>query len=497
MAFSRIMCKSKKNKWEFVFLNFYLCKQIVKSMNLPSDFIKSIESLLEDDADSFLSALADDAPVSIRLNPYKYNRNPMDFVDAVERVPWSDYGYYLADRPAFTFDPLFHAGYYYVQEASSMFVEYVVRNLIQEPVVCLDVCAAPGGKSVSLLSALPEGSLLVSNEIVRQRANVLAETIAKFGCGNTIVTNNAPKDFENFPHLFDLILVDAPCSGEGMFRKDEVAVQEWSPQNVGMCALRQKDILRDVWQSLKPGGLVIYSTCTYNTLENEENALWISRELGADFVSVPTKPEWNISPSAHHDVVAYRFFPHKINGEGLFVCVLKKKEGETVEASAQFQKKKPNKVSPFLKDDSEFAGLLKSSEKYLFIEENNHLFAIPKLHSQIMLALREQLKTIAVGIELGERKGKDFIPAQSLAMSNEFDYESFPQCKVDYEQAIAFLRKESIVLDNAPKGFVLLTYKNEPIGFVKNIGNRANNLYPQEWRIRSGYLPEKQQNLFR
>ena len=458
-------------------------------MPLPANFITSVQSLLGEETDSFLAALAEDAPVSIRLNPAKGRCNPMAFSESVEAVPWSQWGYYLADRPAFTFDPLFHAGYYYVQEASSMFVEHAVRQLVTEPVVCLDVSAAPGGKSLGLLSALPEGSLLVSNEIVRSRANVLAETMTKFGNPNSIVTNNAPKDFAAFPHFFDLILVDAPCSGEGMFRKDDVAVQEWSPQNVQMCAMRQQDIVRDAWPSLKPGGLLIYSTCTYNTLENEENVQWIAHELGAEFVKVRVEAKWSISPSAHRDAVGYRFFPHKTRGEGLFVCVLRKTSDEELPMESPKRKSK-NNLSSFLKDTSPYNNYLKHPGDFDFMEDDNRVFAFPKAHSQPMLLLRDRLKVVAAGIELGRWKGKDFIPSQSLAMSVQLNTEAFPRYAVLYEQAVAYLRSEAIVLAGAPKGFVLLTFLNEPIGFVKNIGNRANNLYPQEWRIRSGYLPE-------
>lgn len=458
-------------------------------MLLPHQFIASIQPLLQTETELFCASLEKNAPVSIRLNPNKLRRNPLLFTQPVEPVAWSKWGYLLNRRPSFTFDPLFHAGYYYVQEAASMVVEHIVRQLVQEPAVCLDVCAAPGGKSLSLLSALPEGSLLVSNEIIRQRANVLAETITKFGNPNTIVTHNAPNDFAVFPHLFDVVLVDAPCSGEGMFRKDEVALREWSPQNVQMCAVRQQDILRGVWQALKPGGLLIYSTCTYNTLENEENTRWIARELGAEFVKVSVEGEWGISPAFDSETEGCRFFPHKTNGEGFFVSVLRKTSGE--EAAVYRQKSNhKNNHSPFIKDVSLYAGFLQHPELFDVIDDDNRVFALPKPHSPLMLLFRQRLKTIAAGIEIGERKGKDFIPAQALAMSAGLHPDAFPRYPLSHAQAIAYLSNQAIVLSDAPKGFVLLTFKNEPLGFVKNIGNRANNLYPQEWRIRSGYLPE-------
>ena len=459
-------------------------------MQFPPNFLSSVKTLLKEEASVFLSALEEESPTSIRLNPLKSKRNPLLFSLETEAVKWSDFGYYLAERPSFTFDPLFHAGYYYVQEAASMFVEYVAKELIKQPARCLDLCAAPGGKTVSLLSALPEGSLIVSNEIIRQRANVLAETITKFGSPNVVVTNNAPKDFAVFSQFFDVILVDAPCSGEGMFRKDEVAVQEWSSSNVSMCATRQKEILRDVWAALKPGGLLIYSTCTYNTAENEENARWIACELGAEFVSVEIKREWGISSTFDNETVGYRFFPHKTKGEGLFVTALRKLSSE------EGRKQKKNTTVSFLKDASIYHSFLKNPENFDFFEQNNRVTALPKGHSETFLLLCQRLKCISMGIDLGERKGNDFIPSHALAMSAECSREFFSKYEISYPQAIAYLRREAIVLENAPKGFLLLTFKNEPLGFVKNIGTRANNLYPPEWRIRSGYLPETIPEIF-
>ncbi|MEL7599177.1 MAG: RsmF rRNA methyltransferase first C-terminal domain-containing protein [Proteiniphilum sp.] len=459
-------------------------------MNLPADFICSVRAQLGEETEPFLAALAQDAPVSIRLNPFKRQRNPLTFLHPAERVPWSEQGYYLEERPSFTFDPLFHAGYYYVQEASSMFIEHVVRKLVSTPVTCLDLCAAPGGKSVGLLSALPAGSLLVSNEVVRQRANVLSETLIKFGHPNTVVTQNSAKDFATFPGLFDLILVDAPCSGEGMFRKDEVAVQEWSPQNVKMCAARQKDILGDVWPALRPGGLLVYSTCTYNGEENEENARWTASQLGALFTRVAVDADWNITPSRDGEAGGYHFYPHKVKGEGLFVTVLQKPEAE--QSEAYFHPKK-NRKQPavFIKNPADYAALITNPESFYLMESGDHIMALPKVHAETIVALMHHLKCLSAGIELGEKKGKDFIPAHALAMSIVLNMETFCHHEVTYEQAIAYLRKEAITLPEAPRGMVLLTWQKEPLGFVKNIGNRANNLYPNEWRIRSGYLPDK------
>lgn len=468
-------------------------------MNLPADFISSIRPLLGNETESFLSALSGDASVSFRLNPAKAVRNHMEPVIPLNRVPWSQWGFYPEERPAFTFDPLFHAGCYYVQEASSMFVEHVVKECVTEPAVCLDLCAAPGGKSISLLSALPEESLLVSNELIRQRARVLSETISKFGHPNVVVTNNKTKDFSAFPHLFDLVLVDAPCSGEGMFRKDETAVEEWSTQNVEMCAVRQRDILNDVWPALKPGGLLIYSTCTYNTSENEENAIWIARELGAEFVKVEIDSSWGISSSFDNRLTGYRFFPHKSRGEGLFITVLRKAEagvGETTAGEKRARNKNKKNPLSFMKDRAAYIHLLRHPDFFSFMEEDNHIAALPVGYAEVITMLGRHLKIVSKGIELGERKGSNFIPSHSLAMSRELHFDAFPLFEISYEKAISYLRREAIILTDAPKGYLILTYKGEPLGFVKNIGNRANNLYPHEWRIRSGYLPEKRGDIF-
>lgn len=489
VATKRICNREAKKLLSLHFIN--------RSTMLPDPFILSIRSLLRDETEPFLSSVKGPAPVSIRLNPLKTARNPLAFALPVQPVAWSEWGCYLDERPAFTFDPLFHSGYYYVQEASSMFLEYLVRQVTEEPVICLDLCGAPGGKSLSLLSALPEGSLLVSNEVVRQRSHVLAETLRKSGYPNVMVTNNEAVDFATIPSSFDLILVDAPCSGEGMFRKDETAIMEWSPRNVTRCAVRQKDILRDVWPALKPGGLLLYSTCTYNTAENEENALWTVRQLGAEFAEVAFDPEWGITPACYPEVKGYRFFPHKTRGEGLFVTVLRKTT--TAEAATPFLsgKHKKRRATPFLKDISPYSHLLHHSDRFNFMEDRSQILALPSCHSETILSLAERLHPVTMGVGLGEWKGRDFIPSHPLAMSLELQATAFHRHEVSWEEAIAYLRNEVISLTDTPKGFVLLTYLGEPLGFVKNVGSRANNLYPAAWRIRSGYQPDAKPELFR
>ena len=463
-------------------------------MNLPQSFVERTRQLLGDEQyPLFEQALGTEVPVSIRPNRMKCNL-PV----AGEPVPWAPSGVYLEKRPTFTFDPLFHAGCYYVQEASSMFVERVLREYVQEPVVMLDLCAAPGGKSTLCRSALPEGSLLVANEVMRNRSQILAENLMKWGHPEVVVTNNDPADFTDLTHLFDVILTDVPCSGEGMFRKDQVAVDEWSLENVDICWQRQRRILSDIWPALKPGGLLIYSTCTFNREEDEDNVAWIARELGADMLEAPVEEAWGITGNLIGDSFpVYRFLPHKVKGEGFFLAVLRKHAGEveTVEPRAEKKKKGGKDVkgkAPQLSVPKEAKDWLQIPGDYQLTINGTNVQAFPKLHETVYTLLQQYVKVIHAGITLGEMKGKDLIPHHSLAMSTALADGAFPKAEVTYEQAIAYLRKESLVLDaGVPRGYVLLTYQNIPLGFMKNIGNRANNLYPQEWRIRSGYLPEE------
>lgn len=473
-------------------------------MELPVSFADRTRSLLGDEEYQKLAdALNDEQPVSIRLNEAKYPVASFSlFHDFAGRVPWSSAGLYLNRRLTFTFDPLFHAGCYYVQEASSMFVEQVLRQYVGETsAVMLDLCAAPGGKSTHARSVLPEGSLLVANEVIRNRSQILAENLTKWGYPGVVVTNNDPADFSGLEGFFDVILTDVPCSGEGMFRKDPVAVSEWSPENVDICWQRQRRIISDIWPSLKPGGLLIYSTCTYNTKEDEENIRWIRDEFGAEILPVDVPDDWNITGNllVGEDFPVYRFLPHRTKGEGFFLAVLCKPgedNGQTWIQQAPTQgKKKVASKSPSTVSKEQLStarSWLLSPDDYEFSANGTMITAFPKEYISELSALQQSLRVIQAGVALAEVKGKDLIPNHALAMSHALRGAAFPRAEVSYEQAIAYLRKEAIVLSGeVPRGYVLLTYMNIPLGFVKNIGNRANNLYPQEWRIRSGYLPEE------
>ena len=389
---------------------------------LPEEFCQQTRLVMgEERFQRYLESFQQEVPVSIRLNPKKM-ADKWNVAEA-EPVPWCRNAYYLPQRPNFTMDPLLHAGCYYVQEAASMFLDEVISHfssLTSRLASVLDLCAAPGGKSTLLRAALPDNCMLYSNEPIRNRANILAENVAKWGYENHIVTNAYPRDYRASKQSFDLILCDVPCSGEGMFRKDEATIREWSPQNVEKCWRLQREIVSDAWACLNPGGLLIYSTCTFNTKENEENIRWILEEFDAEVLPVDVKPEWNITGSLlpGFDEPVYRFIPGISRGEGLFMCVLRKAANPS---GSNKSNKTKNPVKPI----------------------NAPLFSE------------------AVG---------------SVALS--------------YSQAMAFLRGEALVLpSDTPRGIVTVTFMDHPLGQVKNIGTRANNLYPKEWRIKTTHIP--------
>ena len=437
-------------------------------MQLPEDFIRETRLLMgEDRFNRFLGAFDEEAPVSIRINP-RYSRSEecgvwsekcSEAESAPEsnltphsslltpqiKVPWCPEGFYLSGRPQFTFDPLFHAGCYYVQEAASMFVTHILRAVanscvpsvasgiaesslftLHSSLNVLDLCAAPGGKSTAMRTVLPEGSILVSNEPNPTRAQILLENITKWGWPDCIVTNNYPRDFRKAKAKFDLILCDVPCSGEGMFRKDPQAISEWSLQNVEKRWRLQREIVADAWECLNPGGLLIYSTCTFNIKEDEENMRWILDTYDAEPLTIPTDPSWNITGSLlpGFDAPVYRFIPGITRSEGLFVCVLHKFGGTEVRRY--------------------------EGARYDYRQMKGLSILVPPLHHTP-------------------------VP---------------PTIDLPYSDALKYLRGEALVLPpGTPQGIVTVTYKGVPLGPVKNIGSRANNLYPKPWRIKTTHLP--------
>lgn len=432
----------------------------------PETFLARMKKNLGGEFDSFLNSLNKTPPVSVRLNPFKKS---VVFSEE-EIILWSINGKYLKERPSFTFDPLFHAGAYYVQEASSMFIEQVWRQINPEnkTVRVLDMCAAPGGKSTHLLSLMNEESLLVSNEIIPNRNKILRENILKWGTANCFVTQDEPKDFSALENYFDIILVDAPCSGEGLFRKDVDAIGEWSEKNVTMCATRQSEILKHAAACLKPNGFLIYSTCTF---EEEENDKQIS-DLGflisdfefAEFGQVKTK-------------CGYQFFPHKVRGEGFYISVLQKGDGRN---ESQIPNTKILTTEKLLQSLAE--KFLKDSNSFSVLSKNEMVFAIPKNLWNDFQFLNSVLNIRQSGIYLGEVKGKDFIPSHDLALSIHIN-SNLPSVELNYDEAISYLRCEPLKMKTDLRGWCLAKYQNQNLGWCKILENRINNYFPRELRI--------------
>ena len=412
--------------------------------SLPKEFVDYTSQLFGAERwQRFVDSFNEPTPVSIRLNPYKVPDNSQFSITNCQfaPVPWCRNGYWLSERPQFTLDPLLHAGAYYVQEAGSMFLDEVLRQikgyLPTGNGTVLDLCAAPGGKSTLLRAALPEGWLLYSNEPDHRRANILMENMQKQGHPDVIVTNNYPRDYKKTKMQFDLILTDVPCSGEGMFRRDQATVSEWSLQNVHKCAQLQRSIVEEIWPCLRPGGLLIYSTCTFNLHEDEENVRWIAEELGAEILPIEVNPDWHITGSLLEDWNApvYRFIPGTTNSEGLFIAVLRKPAKD--------------------------------------------------LNPSHQKSINKGLRILSDGHPQGVQKGKDIIPAHAEALSITLPTERYPMVELCLSDALSYLHREAIILPpDAPRGYVVVTYQGHPLGFVKNIGSRANNLYPKEWAIK-------------
>lgn len=448
-------------------------------MSLPSAFTERIQQQLGSQYENFVQSLAEEAPVSIRLNRHKW-AGPLPY----EPVPWSSAGYYLPSRPLFALDPLWHAGAYYVQEASSQFLEQaLVQHLPQgQPLLALDLCGAPGGKSTHLSTLLPDSSLLVSNEVIRARANILAENIQKWGLGNALVTNNDPGDFARLEGLFDLMVIDAPCSGEGLFRRDAAAQEEWSPANVQLCMERQRRILMDVWPALKQGGLLVYSTCTYNLQENEENLQWLSKQQAVKSLPLQLPDSWGVEETQLGGIRGYRFYPHRLRGEGFFMAVLQK-EGESTPGRLP-RVRRPRLAVPAKGLVPEVQPWLLEPSAWEILQEGPLLTAFPQDWIQEAQLLYDQLRVVYGGIQLVEPKGKSMVPQPALALSTHLNPAAFPTATLDLPTALRFLHKDDILPEGAPDGWVLVCYHNHGLGWLKMMRNRSNNYWPTYWRLR-------------
>ena len=455
---------------------------------LPSALINSLQTATGFDETAFKAVHRSGSQVvSVRLNSSKVpgaSRVPSLKDIAGEKIPWSSHGYYLKERPLFTIDPLFHAGAYYVQEASSMFLEEAIKQScdVEQDLRVLDLCAAPGGKSTLIQSVISENSLLVSNEVIRARAGILVENITKWGAANVVVTNNDPKDFKKLPAFFDCIVVDAPCSGSGLFRKDAAAIAEWSLNNVELCSQRQQRILADIFDSLKPGGVLIYSTCSYSTEEDEAIADWLKDNYQVSNIRFQLSPGWEIveTVSGKHSCYGYRFYPDKVKGEGFFITAFRK-ETEAVEP---WKEKRPN-IKNLLPSKAEEQAALKyldANKSFNFLKWQNDMLAIPAAVFDAALFVQQHLYIKKAGINMGSIIREELVPGHEWAMST-IAAEIFPVIEVNEATALDFLRRKDINIHTVKRGWGVITFENITLGLVKILPNRVNNYYPKDWRI--------------
>lgn len=443
---------------------------------VPEGFLKRMQGQLGNQFEAFIDALDSPLPPSIRLHPFKKARQ-YEF-ELNNPVKWGNQGFYLNKRPVFTLDPVFHAGGYYVQEPSSMLMEDVIKyhlENIDDPCV-LDLCASPGGKSTSILSQLNGKGLLVSNEIISSRLAGLQHNLIKWGFSNQVMTQSDPERFKQLPGFFDLIMIDAPCSGEGLFRKDHSSRLEWNEYYTNQCKLRQQRILNDVFDALKPGGILVYSTCTYNPEENIDQ-LYFLQNLGMQTLTTPPLENYSVVRIEKGQVHGYQAYPHLIRGEGFFIGVLRKSTECPVKSQPGVNRQIQWTSLP------QAAGFLDSKEKELaYFIHHDHYFDFPGIEKYRLEALGGAVRIVEAGSALGQLKNNDFIPAHSQALK--------VHCPVDIEiidldkdQAIRYLRKETILVGGKISGYQLVRFQGLNLGWVKRLKDRTNNLYPKNYRI--------------
>jgi NOL1/NOP2/sun family putative RNA methylase len=454
-------------------------------MAIPGALLQSLQQVQGFHEDAFLQVHeAHQPPTSVRINLAKWNMQHAPF-ELVCKVPWSATGFYLKDRPAFSLHPWWHAGAYYVQEASSMAIELVFEQHMpfakNDRLKVLDLCAAPGGKSTHILSMLRDTDVLVSNEVIGSRVNVLLENITRWGAANCIVTNNDPADFSKAENVFDAMVIDAPCSGSGLFRRDPDAISEWSEDAVMRCCHRQQRIIKDAWPALKEDGILVYTTCSYSPSENEEIADWIHETFACVPLALELPDECGIvqTSSAKHSHPCYRFFPNLVKGEGFFMAIFKKKDGES-DASFSKNKMPPTLDIPVKKLLDEWVN---ETADLKFYKHKETLYAMPANTYELFLQLQKGLRIRKAGICLGQWMHNGLQPDHALAMSTLL-HPNIGKVSLPLFEAQQYLRKENIVIVDERKGWMLATFENIALGWMKHLGNRTNNYYPKEWRLR-------------
>lgn len=448
-------------------------------MELPVALLNQLNSTKGFNRPAFEQAhLLPEQVTSIRFNPAKLQQRFHSFLQPNYKVPWSSWGYYLEKRPSFIFDPLWHAGLYYVQEASSMFLEEALKQCIDvtQPLMVLDLCAAPGGKATLLQSSINKNSVLVANEVIKTRASILVENITKWGGDNVVITNNDPSHFAQLPNFFDVVVVDAPCSGSGLFRRDADAIAEWSEGNVQLCSQRQQRILNDVWPCLKEDGVLIYSTCSYSSEEDEAIIEWVINNKKATIIELTAPAQWSLIASNG----GFRFYPDKLKGEGFFIGAIRKNSSNT---KANFKSKKNALEKP---SKEELAGAIKwmkqGADDGVLVKKNDSMIFTSRATESILPVLQNSLYIKKAGIAMGKWMKKDMIPSHEWALGGILSNE-IPVVELTLEQAISYLQRSNFSLPYNEKGWFVVQYEQYPLGWIKLVGNRMNNYYPLNWRI--------------
>jgi 16S rRNA C967 or C1407 C5-methylase (RsmB/RsmF family)/NOL1/NOP2/fmu family ribosome biogenesis protein len=461
---------------------------------LPTSLLASLQTAKGFDEKAFVAVHQSGEQItSVRLNPTKIEKLKIKKLNSSfniqDKIPWSTCGYYLSERPSFTVDPCFHAGAYYVQEASSMFLEQAIRQTcdVNAALKVLDICAAPGGKSTLIQAVISPQSFLVSNEVIKTRVNILAENITKWGAANVLVTNNDAKDFKRLTNFFDLIVVDAPCSGSGLFRKDAAAIEEWSVNNVDLCSQRQQRILADIMPALKPGGVLIYATCSYSELEDEAIADWLVDNFKLETLKLNVEADWNIieTISPKENAYGYRFYPDKVKGEGFFISTFKKAGDAGIsnsEIKNQKAKAKKNAMAITAKDVEVLKPYINNCDDIFFIYQNEEVIAMPKIFETELPIIQSALYIKKAGVKIGTIIRNELIPDHEFAVSTIIS-EKINTVSVDLPTALQYLRKKDIELNTDIKGWAIITYQSLSLGLVKILPNRINNYYPKDWRI--------------
>lgn len=453
----------------------------VNKLNLPSPFLEKMKALLKSEYDEFLQSYEEEKSNGLRVNTLKISKEEFQKISPfqIEEIPWVETGFFYDNsRPGK--HPFHEAGLYYIQEPSAMAVGEFVNPKPGEKV--LDLCAAPGGKTTHLASKMNGEGLLVSNEIHPQRAKILSQNVERMGIKNTIVTNESSDRLAaRFPSFFDRILVDAPCSGEGMFRKDEVARNEWSLDNVALCHKRQLDILENAASMLKVGGRLVYSTCTFAPEENEGT---ISEFLKAHpNFEIENVEKFEGFSDGRRDWVedapkdidkTIRLWPHKIKGEGHYIAVLRKIDGE--EENVRIIS--PKVDATILKHYKQFAKENLNVEfTGNFVSFHDQLYVLPEGVPSL-----DKLKVVRPGLHLGTFKKNRFEPSHSLALALRGD--EAKRCwnvTSDSDDIYAYLKGE-VIKASGEKGWHVIKVDGFSIGWGKLVGNSMKNHYPKGLR---------------